>query len=101
MNDILVSGAISDASTSKFRRRAWIIGSTAVISIGKCMWNRFDTLLTRASVSLTLAFALQISAFLVDTFGGGAGDWDPVRNEKVSEFTIPSTVCIFVLPTSD
>jgi len=27
-------GAISDASTSKYRRRVWVIGATAVIGFG-------------------------------------------------------------------
>jgi hypothetical protein len=36
-----------------------------------------------ALVSLTLAFAIEIARFIVDTLGGGEGDWDPVRNGQV------------------
>ena len=36
------------------------------------------------TVSFILAFAIEISEFLVDLFGGGAGDWDPIRKGKVS-----------------
>lgn len=43
-----------------------------------------------------LAYAVEIATFLVDTFGGGQGDWDPVRNVQVSaanfvDSDVPST----------
>ena len=34
-------------------------------------------------VSLALAFAKEIATFVVDIFGGGQGDWDPVRDGQV------------------
>ena len=62
------SGAISDSSHSKYRRRYWVVLSTAVLCIS----------------TLVLAYCQGIAAFFVDLFGGGAGDWDPKRIEQVS-----------------
>jgi solute carrier family 45 protein 1/2/4 len=62
------SGAISDSSTSKYRRRYWIVTSTVVLVLS----------------TLSLAFCQVIAAFLVDFSGGGAGDWDPKRAKLVS-----------------
>jgi hypothetical protein len=73
-NDHLVSiahvdsGAISDSSTSKYRRRYWIVTSTIVLV--------FST--------LALAYCQSIAAFFVDLFGGGLGDWDPERMKQVN-----------------
>ncbi|KAF8341364.1 major facilitator superfamily domain-containing protein [Cantharellus anzutake] len=72
-------GAISDASTSKYRRRAWIVGATVTITV----------------VSLILAFTNEISGFIVDLFGGGAGDWDPVRKGKVNSTAIAISIASF------
>ena len=62
------SGAISDSSHSKYRRRYWVVLSTAVLCIS----------------TLILAYCQGIAAFFVDLFGGGAGDWDPKRIKQVS-----------------
>jgi len=56
-----VIGAISDASTSKYRRRYWIVLSTLVLCIS----------------TVTLAYCKNIAAVFVDLAGGGAGSWDP------------------------
>ncbi|KAK0490841.1 hypothetical protein IW261DRAFT_1556007 [Armillaria novae-zelandiae] len=60
-----VIGAISDSSTSKYRRRFWIISSTVVLVL----------------TTLVLAYCEAIAAFFVDLFGVGAGDWDEQRRE--------------------
>lgn len=62
-----MTGAISDSSHSKFRRRYWVILSTValVLSTG------------------ALAYCQSIASFFVDLFGGGAGDWDPERHKQV------------------
>ena len=62
------TGAISDSSHSKYRRRYWVVLSTAVLCIS----------------TLVLAYCQIIAAFFVDLFGGGAGDWDPKQIEQVS-----------------
>lgn len=62
------SGAISDASTSKYRRRYWVVLSTLVLVIS----------------TITLAYCQSIAAFLVDILGGGAGSWDPKWTKSVS-----------------
>jgi solute carrier family 45 protein 1/2/4 len=62
-----VTGAISDASHSKFRRRYWVILSTVALV--------FSTAL--------LAYCQSIASFFVDLFGGGVGDWDPERQKQV------------------
>jgi solute carrier family 45, member 1/2/4 len=65
---VLPLGAISDSSTSKYRRRYWIVMSTVVLVIS----------------TLCLAYCQDISAIFVDLFGGGEGDWDPKRIKQVS-----------------
>ncbi|KAF8917872.1 MFS general substrate transporter [Mucidula mucida] len=67
-----VIGAISDSSTSRYRRRIWIAGSTVV-----------------------LVFAL--AAFFVDLLGIGAGDWDERRNKQVANVAIGFAVTAFYL----
>ncbi|KAF8305438.1 MFS general substrate transporter [Clavulina sp. PMI_390] len=74
-------GAISDASTSRYRRRAWIMGSTALITF----------------VSLILAYAVEIATFLVDAFGGGQGDWDPVRNGQINNLALGLAILSFCI----
>ena len=63
----VLAGAISDSSTSKYRRRFWIASSTAALV--------FST--------ITLAYCQVLAAFFVDLFGVGAGDWDEARNHRV------------------
>lgn len=60
-------GAISDSSTSKYRRRYWIALSTAVLMVS----------------TLTLAYCQDIASFFVDFFHIGAGDWDPKQHKQV------------------
>lgn len=67
-----LSGALSDSSTSKYRRRFWIILSTVALVIS----------------TLTLAYCEELAAFFVDLIGVGAGDWDEKRNKQVS-YLIP------------
>lgn len=61
------TGAISDSSGSRYRRRYWIITSTLLLCIS----------------TLVLAYCKEIAAFFVDLFGGGLGDWDPKRKAQV------------------
>lgn len=69
------AGAISDSSVSKYRRRMWIAASTGVLVLSL----------------LTLAYCKAWGAFLVDMFGGGAGDWDPKRQKQVGMVFVCST----------
>lgn len=54
-------GAISDSSSSRFRRRYWIVTATLLLVFS----------------GLVLAFTETIAKALVDLSGGGQGDWDP------------------------
>ncbi|KAI9512205.1 MFS general substrate transporter [Russula earlei] len=56
-----VIGAISDSSTSKYRRRYWIVLSTVALVVS----------------TVTLAYCEDIASLFVDMFGIGVGDWDP------------------------
>lgn len=76
-----VIGAISDASTSKYRRRYWVVLSTAVLV--------FST--------ITLAYCQNIAAFFVDIFGGGAGSWDPKWVKSVQHTAIGLAIVSFYL----
>ncbi|KAJ7228529.1 hypothetical protein GGX14DRAFT_530297 [Mycena pura] len=58
-----VIGAISDSSTSKYRRRYWIFISTIALVVS----------------TFTLAYCEALAQFLVDIFSVGAGDWDEGR----------------------
>ena len=60
-------GAISDSSTSKYRRRYWIALSTVVLVIS----------------TLALAYCQDIASFFVDLLRTGAGDWDPKQRQQV------------------
>jgi solute carrier family 45 protein 1/2/4 len=64
-------GALSDSSPSKYRRRYWVVLSTAALVIS----------------TLTLAYCQELSSILVDLLGVGAGDWDEERNKRVSHMT--------------
>jgi solute carrier family 45, member 1/2/4 len=61
-------GALSDSSSSKYRRRYWIILSTVALVIS----------------TLTLAYCEELASIVIDLLGIGAGDWDEQRNKKVS-----------------
>ncbi|VDB98727.1 unnamed protein product [Peniophora sp. CBMAI 1063] len=76
-----VIGAISDSSTSKYRRRYWVVTSTIVLGIA----------------TLVLAYCQSIAAFVVDLFQGGEGDWDPTRNRDVANTAIGFAVVAFYL----
>ncbi|KAF8195744.1 MFS general substrate transporter [Mycena galopus ATCC 62051] len=58
-----VIGAISDSSTSKYRRRYWIAVSTVALVVS----------------TLILAYCQEVASFVVDIFGVGEGDWDEER----------------------
>jgi solute carrier family 45 protein 1/2/4 len=62
-----ISGALSDASSSKYRRRFWIFLSTIALVLS----------------TLTLAYCREIAAFCVDLVGIGDGDWTERRNKLV------------------
>ncbi|KZT26861.1 MFS general substrate transporter [Neolentinus lepideus HHB14362 ss-1] len=74
-------GAISDSSTSRYRRRHWVVSSTVVL-----VFSMF-----------ALAYCQGIAAFLVDLVGGGAGDWDPKRAHQVSDTAIGLAIVAFYL----
>lgn len=74
-----VIGAVSDSSTSKYRRRFWIMLSTIALVIS----------------TLTLAYCQEIAAFFVDLLGVGEGDWDEKRNDKASSTAIGFAVASF------
>ncbi|TFY65644.1 hypothetical protein EVG20_g5453 [Dentipellis fragilis] len=76
-----VIGAISDSSHSRYRRRHWVVTSTAVLVIS----------------TLVLAYCQDIASVFVDVFHGGAGDWDPRRNIDVSNMAIGLAVVSFYL----
>ncbi|GJN89859.1 hypothetical protein Rhopal_002848-T1 [Rhodotorula paludigena] len=60
-----VVGALSDASPSRYRRRRYVVLSTAFILIS----------------TLVVAYAREISSLLVSIFTG-VGDWDPAREDR-------------------
>ncbi|KAI6130412.1 MFS general substrate transporter [Pisolithus croceorrhizus] len=72
-------GAISDSSTSKYRRRYWICLSTAAL----------------VAAILGLAYCESVAGFLVDLYGGGFGDWDPERSKQVTNVAIAIAVVAF------
>ena len=65
---------MSDNSSSKYRRRRWVVYSTIAITIA----------------ALALGFASELATQLVDLFNKGAGDWDPVRKSDVRTHKISS-----------
>ncbi|KAN0064842.1 hypothetical protein ACQY0O_001899 [Thecaphora frezii] len=66
-----VIGSLSDKSTSKFRRRRFMVISALLVTVS----------------TLVLAFSVPLSILLVDLFGGGLADWDPRRHELVRTAT--------------
>lgn len=72
-------GAISDSSTSKYRRRYWVVLSTGALVVS----------------TLVLAYCQNIAGFFVDIFGGGAGDWDPERTKQAANAAIGIAVFAF------
>lgn len=64
---VLISGALSDSSSSKYRRRFWIILSTVALVIS----------------TFTLAYCKELAEFFVDFIGVGVGDWAEKRIDKV------------------
>ncbi|KAL4242080.1 MFS general substrate transporter [Abortiporus biennis] len=74
-------GAISDASTSRYRRRYWVVLSTIVLV--------FST--------ITLAYCEVFAGVFVDMIGAGEGSWDPKRNKDVKSTAIGLAVFSFYL----
>lgn len=72
-------GAISDSSTSRYRRRFWIVASTALLVLS----------------TLGLAFTEPVAKAIVDVFGGGQGDWDPKHGRLVQLTAISIAVFCF------
>ena len=62
-----ISGALSDASSSKYRRRFWIVLSTVALVVS----------------TLTLAYCQNLANFFVDLAGVGPGDWSEQRGDLV------------------
>jgi len=62
-----ISGALSDASSSKYRRRFWIVLSTTALVIS----------------TFTLAYCQDLANLFVDLAGVGPGDWSEQRRELV------------------
>ncbi|BEI80167.1 hypothetical protein CcaverHIS002_0106960 [Cutaneotrichosporon cavernicola] len=72
-------GVISDSSTSRYRRRYWIVASTILLVIS----------------TLGLAFTEPVAKAIVDIFGGGQGDWDPRHGRLVKLTAISIAVFCF------
>jgi solute carrier family 45 protein 1/2/4 len=54
-------GAISDSSTSRYRRRFWVVASTMLLVLSL----------------LGLAYTEPMAKAIADLIGAGQGDWDP------------------------
>ncbi|KAJ4478242.1 hypothetical protein J3R30DRAFT_3289922 [Lentinula aciculospora] len=76
-----VIGAVSDSSTSKYRRRYWIVLATVVLIVS----------------TLVLAYCEALAAFFVDLFQVGAGDWDEKRTTRVANTAIGFAIIAFYL----
>ncbi|KAJ7498783.1 hypothetical protein FB451DRAFT_10114 [Mycena latifolia] len=74
-----VIGAVSDSSTSKYRRRFWVVLSTAALVVS----------------TLVLAYCKDLAAFFIDFFAIGAGDWDEKRINWVKNTAIGLAVFSF------
>lgn len=62
-----IIGSLSDSSTSSFRRRKYMIGSTVVLAFAASL----------------IAFAGPVSQATLNVLGIGLGTWDPVYKEYV------------------
>ncbi|CEH13332.1 Sucrose transporter and related proteins [Ceraceosorus bombacis] len=60
-------GSMSDRSTSRFRRRKYMLSAALVLSLS----------------TLLVAFSRPLSELLADITGVGMGDWDPTREKTV------------------
>ncbi|KAF9008949.1 hypothetical protein BDQ17DRAFT_1422133 [Cyathus striatus] len=76
-----VIGAVSDSSTSKYRRRFWIVLSTIALVVS----------------ALTLAYCKEFAAFFVDLLNVGEGDWDEKRTRSVHTTAIGFAVVSFYI----
>lgn len=77
-----VIGALSDSSTSKYRRRFWIFLSTGALIIS----------------TLVLAYCVPLAEFFVDFFRVGNGDWDENRKRQANNTAIGLAIlCFYVL----
>ncbi|KAI0303258.1 MFS general substrate transporter [Russula brevipes] len=74
-----IIGAISDSSTSKYRRRYWIVTSTVAL----------------VASTLTLAYCEDIATFFVHGFRIGVGDRDPKLHGQASNAAIALAVVSF------
>ncbi|KAG5651968.1 hypothetical protein H0H81_006783 [Sphagnurus paluster] len=77
--NLVTLSALSDSSTSKYRRRYWIILSTIALVIS----------------TLTLAYCQELANILVDVLGAGLGDWDDIRKEQAKNLAIGFAVVSF------
>lgn len=77
-----VIGALSDSSTSKYRRRFWIFLSTVALVIS----------------TFILAYCEPLAAFIVDFLHVGNGDWDENRKRQANNTAIGLAIfCFYVL----
>lgn len=74
-----VIGSLSDASSSHWRRRKYMLFSAILLTFS----------------SGALAFSVPVATWIVDFFGGGVGDWDPERQHAVSFATQALAVTAF------
>ncbi|KAG6903506.1 hypothetical protein C0995_005529 [Termitomyces sp. Mi166 len=77
----LIAQPVIDSSTSKYRRRYWIILSTVALVIS----------------TLTLAYCESLAKVVVDVLGIGAGDWDDERREQANNIAIGFAVVSFYI----
>ena len=73
-----LAGALSDASSSKYRRRFWILLSTVALVVS----------------TITLAYCIELASFFVDIFGVGNGDWTERRDQLVGDLFVHARVLI-------
>ncbi|KAJ7129532.1 hypothetical protein C8R44DRAFT_777013 [Mycena epipterygia] len=76
-----VIGAVSDSSTSKYRRRYWIVLSTVALVVS----------------TLILAYCQALASLLVDALAVGAGDWDEQRKTWAENTAIGLAVFSFYI----
>jgi solute carrier family 45 protein 1/2/4 len=72
-------GAISDSSTSKYRRRYWVVLSSGLMILS----------------CLMLAYARPLGMFAADIWGVGEGDWDPKWKNAVQKISISIAIIAF------